>query len=194
MSTLTRIIRLNTFRSVFYNAFRTTSTHSDINPVVTRLSNINPWIWQQKQTNLQLPEVTKINTVLPSGMIWNPHVNENINKIIDEPVDTTIDNTKQAARLIVIRRKKMKKHKLKKLRKRVKFERAKLRQKRELRKEKEFQAGLIQQCKTADTFSAEEYVNKKLTNYYMVVVPKRWKGRRMPEYMIREKMGLPPKK
>ncbi|KRT81930.1 hypothetical protein AMK59_6174 [Oryctes borbonicus] len=127
-------------------------------------------------------------------MLWNPHINEDVNKIIEEPVDASVDNTKQAARLIVIRRKKMKKHKLKKLRKKMKFEWAKLRQKRELRKEKEFQAGLIQQCKTAESFSAEEYVNEKLAEYNMISIPKKWKGRNMPESMIREKMGLPPEK
>lgn len=55
------------------------------------------------------------------------------------------DNEIQAARLIVIRRKKMKKHKLKKLRKRMKYVWAKVRQKREMRKEKAFQAELMGQ-------------------------------------------------
>jgi len=55
------------------------------------------------------------------------------------------DNEIQAARLIVIRRKKMKKHKLRKLRKRMKYVWAKVRQKREMRKEKAFQAELMGQ-------------------------------------------------
>lgn len=54
-------------------------------------------------------------------------------------------NEIQAARLIVIRRKKMKKHKLRKLRKRMKYVWAKVRQKREMRKEKAFQAELLGQ-------------------------------------------------
>lgn len=54
-------------------------------------------------------------------------------------------NEIQAARLIVIRRKKMKKHKLRKLRKRMKYVWAKVRQKREMRKEKAFQAELMAQ-------------------------------------------------
>jgi hypothetical protein len=57
------------------------------------------------------------------------------------------DNEIQAARLIVIRRKKMKKHKLRKLRKRMKYIWAKVRQKREMRKEKTFQAELMGQVK-----------------------------------------------
>lgn len=60
-------------------------------------------------------------------------------------VDPIADNEIQAARLIVIRRKKMKKHKLRKLRKRMKYIWAKVRQKREIRKEKAFQAELLAQ-------------------------------------------------
>lgn len=62
-------------------------------------------------------------------------------------VDPLADNANeiQAARLIVIRRKKMKKHKLRKLRKRMKYVWAKVRQKREMRKEKAFQAELLGQ-------------------------------------------------
>jgi len=61
-------------------------------------------------------------------------------------VDPVFDiNEIQAARLIVIRRKKMKKHKLRKLRKRMKYVWAKVRQKREMRKEKAFQAELLAQ-------------------------------------------------
>lgn len=56
-------------------------------------------------------------------------------------------NEIQAARLIVIRRKKMKKHKLRKLRKRMKYVWAKVRQKREMRKEKAFQAELMAQVR-----------------------------------------------
>ncbi|KAG8227752.1 hypothetical protein J437_LFUL007542 [Ladona fulva] len=62
-----------------------------------------------------------------------------------------------AARLIVIRRRKMKKHKLKKLRKKMKFEWAKVRQRRELRKEKAFQATLLEEIRLAEKFNAEEW-------------------------------------
>lgn len=68
----------------------------------------------------------------------------------------------EAAIMIQIRRHKMKKHKLRKLRKRMKFEWAKRRQRREMRKEKEFQAGLLGQIREAEKFSAEEYVTMKL--------------------------------
>lgn len=68
-----------------------------------------------------------------------------------------------------------------------------IRQRRELKKEKEFQAVLIKQCKEADHFSAQKYVQDKIDKLNEIVIPKRWKGRRLPEFLIREKLGLPPK-
>lgn len=59
----------------------------------------------------------------------------------------------------------MKKHKLRKLRLKMKYEWAKVRQRREAKKEKEFQAGLIAQCKEAEAFSAEEYVQQKINRF-----------------------------
>lgn len=80
--------------------------------------------------------------------------------LIDPLVDSA--NEIQAARLIVIRRKKMKKHKLRKLRKRMRYVWAKVRQKRELRKEKAFQAELLGQvstCKSEKLFFKFEYLS-----------------------------------
>lgn len=68
-----------------------------------------------------------------------------------------------------------------------------VRQRRELKKEKEFQAGLIQQCKEAESFSAEKYVQERLDKLNEIPIPKRWKGKHLPEFIIREKLGLPPK-
>jgi len=102
-------------------------------------------------------------------------------------VDPVADvNEIQAARLIVIRRKKMKKHKLRKLRKRMKYVWAKVRQKRELRKEKVFQAELLAQVKEAEKFTATEYVNEKLNIVNMTILPNRWRGKRLPEFVIKD--------
>ncbi|XP_027836603.2 uncharacterized protein LOC114119295 [Aphis gossypii] len=96
------------------------------------------------------------------------------------------DNEIQAARLIVIRRKKMKKHKLRKLRKRMKYVWAKVRQKREMRKEKAFQAELMGQVKEAEKFSAANYVQEKLNIVNMTILPNRWRGKRLPEFVIKD--------
>lgn len=77
-----------------------------------------------------------------------------------------IDNEIQAARLIVIRRNKMKKHKLKKLRKRMKYAWAKVRQKRELRKEKAFQAELMAQVSVMKFTILSNY---NLKNIYVYI-------------------------
>lgn len=83
-------------------------------------------------------------------------------KSIETPNTANTNIIKQAARLIIIRRKKMKKHKLRKLRLKMKFVWRSVRQKREWKKEKEFQAGLIAQCKEAEAFSAEDYVQERI--------------------------------
>jgi hypothetical protein len=97
---------------------------------------------------------------------------------------------KQAARLIVIIRRKLKKQKLKKLRKRMKFEWAKVRQRREMRKEKAFQAGLIAQIKQAEKFDAEKYVAERLQKAHKVPLPRTWKGKRLPFFIIKQKLGI----
>lgn len=66
----------------------------------------------------------------------------------------------------------MKKHKLRKLRKRMKFEWAKRNQRREMRKEKAFQADLLGKIREAEKFSAEEYVTMKLAESK---TPEPWK-------------------
>lgn len=114
---------------------------------------------------------------------------ENNNTSIQAPNVNRVD-TMEAARLIVIRRRKMKKHKLKKLRRKMKFEWAKVRQRREMRKEKAFQAKLISQIKAAESFSAEKYVEEKLRQANETPLPRYWKGRRLPAFIIKEKMGI----
>lgn len=95
------------------------------------------------------------------------------NEIAEKPAQTVqdfelptadgTDNAKQAKKTTIrIRKRKMRKHQLKKLRKRMKFEWAKKKQKRLLKKEKDFHAVLIAQIKEAEKFSAEEYVTEKL--------------------------------
>lgn len=68
----------------------------------------------------------------------------------------------EAAVMMEIRRLKMKKHKLRKLRKKMKFVFEKRKLRRRMRREKEFQASLLAQIREAEKFSAEQYVNDKL--------------------------------
>lgn len=149
------------------------------NPLLV-LSNITT----QKSSILDNPLTvnTSINEFpLLTDLIYKDNINwrssiEEPGKIIE----------KQAARLIVIRRRKMKRHKLKKLRKKMKFEWAKVRLKREMRKEKAFQAELMAKIRETEKFDAVAYATQKINKANEVLIPKLWKGKRLPEFLIKE--------
>ncbi|KAJ9581551.1 hypothetical protein L9F63_023271 [Diploptera punctata] len=114
-------------------------------------------IFNKPQIRIELP----ISSIVENFKL--PPVRDVIitNNTVPQPVEAPSQANiaeKQAARLIVIRRQKMKKHKLRKLRIKMKYEWAKVRQRREMRKEKAFQAQLIAQIKDAEKFDAETYV------------------------------------
>ncbi|KAM7364538.1 pyruvate dehydrogenase E1 beta subunit isoform 2-T3 [Cochliomyia hominivorax] len=127
----------------------------------------------------------------PTKANWLDEIGDILNEINQIKVPTVGKNDKmEAARMIVVRRRKMKKHKLKKLRRKMKFEWAKVRQRREMRKEKAFQAKLIAQIKDAEAFNAVKYVADKLQQAKETPLPRYWKGRRLPAFIIKEKLGL----
>lgn len=105
-------------------------------------------------------------------------VNEIMEKISDIKGDMDLpplegqDDCKEAAVMIEIRRLKMKKHKRKKLLKKMKFVYAKRKLRRRLRKEKLFQAELLAKIKEAEQFSAEQYVADKLARLKVPPQPK----------------------
>lgn len=142
-----------------HNASNSIKNTSSFLPLVILSQHTNHWIYQRNE-NIGLPlKHPTILDQLSNSLKWVPPVQETSK---EAPTTQNSDTVKQAARLIIIRRKKMKKHKLKKLRLRMKYEWAKVRQRREWKKEKEFQAGLIAQCKQAEAFSAEEYVQSRI--------------------------------
>lgn len=147
-------------------------------------------------TNVRLPITEKPN--LHQKIIESPTsaALKEINNIISderreirEP-ESVNNSAKHAIRMIVIRRRKMKKHKLKKLRKKMKFEWGRLRQRREMRREKAFQAELIAQIKEAEKFSAAQYVADKLRQATEEPIPRFYKGKRLPQFIIKEKLNL----
>lgn len=95
---------------------------------------------------------------------------------------------KQAVRLIVIRRKKMKKHKRRKLQKKMKFVWMKVKQKREYRKEKLFQATQMARIHKYAAFDAAKYVEDVLRRTKEKPIPRTWKGKRLPEFLIKQLM------
>lgn len=106
-------------------------------------------------------------------------------KSVDLPTNGRIIE-KQAVRMIIIRRKKIKKHKRKKLRKKMKFEWAKIRIKRSQKREKLFQAELISKVEKAEAFDAKEYVNEKLNILNKERLPRTYRGEILPAEMIKQ--------
>ena len=112
------------------------------------------------------------------------------NKVIEEDPATNSVNQieRRAARLIVIRRSKMNKHKLKKLRKKMKYVWAKVKLRRKIRYEKAFLNEKMAQIREAQKFDAKAYVAEIIRKATEVPFPKRWRGEWLPEPMIREKL------
>lgn len=106
-------------------------------------------------------------------------------KSIDLPTSGEIFE-KHAVRLIVIRRKKMKKHKRRKLRKKMKFVLAKLRHKRNVKREKLFQAELVGKIKEAQAFDARVYVKERLDILNKERMPRTFRGEILPAEMIKQ--------
>jgi hypothetical protein len=59
-----------------------------------------------------------------------------------------------------------------------------------MRKEKAFQAVLLSQIREAEKFDAESYVTEKLRRANEKPMPRTWKGRRLPEFLIKQYMGI----
>ncbi|XP_045501273.1 uncharacterized protein LOC123698603 [Colias croceus] len=97
---------------------------------------------------------------------------------------------KQAIRLIVIRRKKMKKHQRRKLWKRMRHRWARVKKNRRIKKEKIFQNELAMMVKQAHEFSAEQYVASKIEKANHTPLPTRWKHKRLPQFIIRQLLGI----
>lgn len=99
---------------------------------------------------------------------------------------TNIILEKLAAHLIRIRRQKMKKHKRRKLRKKMKFIWAKLRANRNMQREKLFQAELLAKIKKAHAFDPKQYVQNKLESLDKEILPRTYRGEILPMEMIKQ--------
>ncbi|XP_064461377.1 uncharacterized protein LOC135371233 [Ornithodoros turicata] len=113
-----------------------------------------------------LPSIVKPSSVIGDVRTIIAPTTDISNQI--EKSDPSVSTvTKQAAELVQIRKRKMKKHKLQKLRKRMHFAWAKRRFRRLKKKEQVFRAELLAQIQEAHAFDAEKYVDgilEKLRN------------------------------
>lgn len=180
-----------------------------ISPLHQSSMNFQPTVSSIYEPNLRLaaghsiidmgfPQTTTIKQIIDNPININGHIIEpkqipqsKEDKIPETSLDLPmigIKIEKQAARLIVIRRRKMRKHKLRKLRKKMKFVWRKVRQRREMRREKAFHQELINEIRAAEEFDAKAYVASRIQILDHVRVPNRWKGELLPESMIRKFM------
>lgn len=121
----------------------------------------------------------------PPNRLYIEYDSPTVQTSIDLPTNRKIIK-KQAVRLIVIRRKKMKKHKRKKLRKRMKFVWAKIRLRRNQKREKEFQTELISKVKAAEAFDAKDYVKERLDILNKEWIPRTYRGEILPSDVIKK--------
>jgi len=125
--------------------------------------------------NPSFPRITPLEIPTSQG---------NLQKEIKDSPDAPSRIEKQAARLIVIRRSKMNRHKLRKLRKKMKYIWAKLRLRRRIKREKEYLNSKMVLIKAAQNFDAKEYVAGIIqrAKEYETPVEKRWTDPLMPEW------------
>jgi len=96
--------------------------------------------------------------------------------------------SKHAIRMIVLRRKKMKKHQRKKLWQKMGLKFKASIAAREKRKELEFRARLQAKVTAARKFSAEQHLTEYLEDFHRELLPKTYQGHRLPEWLIKELM------
>merc|ERR1719495_2490184 len=144
---------------------------------------------------IKVPQFEKKEVTLPTSRNFTikkfiVHTPEEIldpgytKKEIEEPIKKQIK--KHAVRMIVLRRKKMKKHQLKKLWKRMYLKFKAVRVRREKKKELTFRYMLIEKVKEARKFDPEKYVLDYLADYHTPLLPKTYKGMRKPAWLIKE--------
>jgi len=150
------------------------------------------------QRILQLPSIQ-------SQIVKFPTLSENKSKkfIVETPVDVKEPEVlkreirepfnhsmikKHAIRMIVLRRRKMKKHQLKKLWQRMYLKFRTNRQAREKKKEYEFRGMLATKVMEARKFDAEKYVDEYMNDYHTPLLPKTYNGKRLPAWLIKELM------
>jgi len=145
---------------------------------------------------IQLPSqrIFKIETPLPSSAIRKTFIQEEKHEIkdprqslrIQEPITKRIK--KHAIRMVILRRKKMRKHQFKRLwdRMYLKFRASKAARKK--RREVNFRGNLAAKINEARKFNAEEFVNEYLDDFNTPLIPGTYKGKKLPQWLIVELM------
>lgn len=111
-------------------------------------------------------------------------------KIDREPEKMIIDPTKHeeksAHRMLIIRRRKMNRHKRLKRMRKNKFAIAKRHREKRMKKEVVFRQEIAAKLREVEKFNAEEYVAEKLAMYRKEILPARMHGKIMPALVIED--------
>lgn len=109
-----------------------------------------------------------------------------VDKVIEAPTAPGGDVVKYAHRMLRIRKRKMKVHRRRRRRIRDKARMQKVYANRKRTKEIAFRKDLMVRIKTAKKFSANTYVEDKLSTYSQELTPLTYKGKRLPQWLIKE--------
>ena len=123
---------------------------------------------------------------LTNKIIDAPAVGGHVDKTIEAPAAPNTDIVKQAHRMLRIRKRKMKVHWRKRRAKRDKAKNFKIKLTRRKNKEVAFRLDLLSKIKRAKKFDAGGYVEEKLEGYKIELTPGTYKGKRLPEWLIKE--------
>ena len=107
-------------------------------------------------------------------------------KVIEAPTTQNGNVVKYAHRMLRIRKRKMKVHRRRRRRIRDKARIQKTMAKRMRKKEIVFRTDLLNRIKAAKKFNAETYVEDKLGVYATELTPLTYKGKRLPQWLIKE--------
>jgi len=144
--------------------------------------------------NLPSQRNTKIENPTTEQSRRKTFIQEQIKAEISEPsekvrrIEELMHNrlVKHCSRMVILRRKKMRKHQRKRLwdRMYLKFRASKAA--RTKRKELAFRHNLATKIEEARKFNAAEYVTKYLEDFHTPITPGTYKGKRLPQWLILE--------
>ena len=155
-------------------AFNSSLQTSNVSPLMERIGMpIPPVSLFEPLSKLKLPSVSKqLSFEMPptKASLDNTNINQ---KIVEIKAPQQGKVVKQLAiRMIRIRHKKMKKHQLKKFRKKFRVKIMTVKKKRYILRETLFLSGLEEEMKFAESFNAEEYAAEKIRRAYKPLPPK----------------------
>jgi len=191
--------RCNSIRTMIAggNSFREQDPLSQIqastSPLFLRVSLQKSEITLPQSQVIRMPSLIRIPQPwsTPSPRSYQKDIldpSSNLSFTIEAP--TPVQEKKQAIRMIVIRRIKMNKHKLKKLRRKMKIVWAKVRLRRATWREKNFLNERMAQVKAAMKFDAKTHVAQLISNVRDRHVPEPWIQKGMPDSFVQEQLKI----